>query len=105
MLTEKAYHIQIHLKLYRVQSHRDPTKSYQQGLPMMEVVDVCTIVEKHLSYLQADVLILVNVLGLCHPREGVEHGSIAHGVMMIHVGPILGEQFNYFIIASHASRT
>ena len=67
MLTEKAYYIQIHLKLHRVQSHRDPTKCHQQGLAMMKVVDICTIVEKHLCYLQADVLILVNVLGLCHP--------------------------------------
>ena len=105
MLTEKAYHIQIHLKLHWVQSHRDPTKGHQQSLSMMKVVDVCTIVEKHLCYLQTDVLILVNVLGFCHPREGIEHGSVPHRVMMIHVGPILGEQFYYFIIASHASRT
>ena len=56
---------------------------------MMVVIDICAELEKNLSYLDADVFILVDVVGLSHPGETVEKRCLPHRVLMIHIGPIL----------------
>lgn len=105
VLEQELDDFEVHLELDRVQGHGHAAETHEEGLPVVEVVDVCSIFHQHLCYTQTYVLVLIDISGFSHAGEAIEERSVAHGVLMVGVSPILHQQLHKFQVASHAGST